>query len=171
MSLTEDYRAIRQRLMNPPNAWKSDKTERDTMAQQAEKRRRADIAQKLIAEYERRIQKWLDDENAKLPAEPKTPDEVAISDIVDIVSEYYGIHKVQICSRRRDAEIVRPRQVIMYLAKQHTLASLPRISKEIGGRDHTTALSAIRKIARLISEDDAKLIADIAALRTRLGVS
>ena len=50
-------------------------------------------------------------------------------------------------SKQRPLHIVRPRQIAMYLAKELTQKSLPEIGKAFGGRDHTTVLHAVRKIA------------------------
>jgi chromosomal replication initiator protein len=58
-----------------------------------------------------------------------------------------------------------PRQVAMYLARELTDASLPKIGKEFGGRDHTTVIHATTKITRLISEDRSvyNLVQDLTA--------
>ncbi|MFZ3335664.1 MAG: helix-turn-helix domain-containing protein, partial [Xanthobacteraceae bacterium] len=53
------------------------------------------------------------------------------------------------------ANVVRPRQVAMYLAKVLTLRSLPEIGRRFGGRDHTTVLHAVRKIENLAGNDSA----------------
>ena len=50
-------------------------------------------------------------------------------------------------SKKRPAHIARPRQIAMYLAKELTQKSLPEIGDMFGGRDHTTVLHAVRKIA------------------------
>ena len=50
-------------------------------------------------------------------------------------------------SKKRPANIARPRQIAMYLAKELTQKSLPEIGELFGGRDHTTVLHAVRKIA------------------------
>ena len=57
-------------------------------------------------------------------------------------------------SSRRTANVVRPRQVAMYLAKLLTLRSLPEIGRRFGGRDHTTVLHAVRKIEGLSNADN-----------------
>ena len=54
---------------------------------------------------------------------------------------------------RRSQNIVYPRQVAMYLSRELTDSSLPKIGKVFGGRDHTTVIHATSKIARLIRED------------------
>ena len=56
-------------------------------------------------------------------------------------------------SSRRTANVVRPRQIAMYLAKTLTLRSLPEIGRRFGGRDHTTVLHAVRKIEGLVGND------------------
>jgi hypothetical protein len=56
-------------------------------------------------------------------------------------------------SPRREARVVRPRQIVMYLAKKLTSRSLPDIGRQLGGRDHTTVLHAVRKMERLCQLD------------------
>ena len=70
-------------------------------------------------------------------------------------------------SSRRTANVVRPRQVAMYLAKILTLRSLPEIGRRFGGRDHTTVLHAVRKIETLAGNDSA-LAEEIEALKRQL---
>jgi chromosomal replication initiator protein len=59
----------------------------------------------------------------------------------------------ELCGDKRSQNIVYPRQVAMYLSRELTDSSLPKIGKEFGGRDHTTVIHATSKIARLIKED------------------
>ena len=68
---------------------------------------------------------------------------------------------------RRTANVVRPRQVAMYLAKTLTLRSLPEIGRRFGGRDHTTVLHAVRKIEALVSKDIA-LSEEVESLKRQL---
>ena len=56
-------------------------------------------------------------------------------------------------SKKRPANIARPRQIAMYIAKELTQKSLPEIGELFGGRDHTTVLHAVRKIADERSRD------------------
>src|SRR6266508_3297745 len=79
--------------------------------------------------------------------------EVSIERIQTTVSERFGLSMVELCSDRRSQNIVYPRQVAMYLSRELTDASLPKIGREFGGRDHTTVIHATSKIARLIRED------------------
>ena len=68
-------------------------------------------------------------------------------------------------SPRRSQAVAYPRQVAMYLSRELTDASLPKIGKEFGGRDHSTVLHANAKITRMISEDRAvyNLVQDLSA--------
>lgn len=78
---------------------------------------------------------------------------VNIDNIQRIVAEYYKIKISDLLSKRRSRSVARPRQVAMSLAKELTHHSLPEIGDAFGGRDHTTALHAIRKIKELQDTD------------------
>ena len=69
-----------------------------------------------------------------------------IHDIQIATCRHFGVDFKDLISGRRSKDIVRPRQVAMYLAKTLTLRSLPEIGRRFGGRDHTTVLHAVRKI-------------------------
>jgi chromosomal replication initiator protein len=79
--------------------------------------------------------------------------EVSIERIQTAVSERFGLSMEELCGDRRSQNIVYPRQVAMYLSRELTDASLPKIGREFGGRDHTTVIHATSKIARMIRED------------------
>jgi chromosomal replication initiator protein len=98
------------------------------------------------------------------PAEPKR---VRIEDIQRIVARQYNVSRADLLSSRRTANVVRPRQVAMYLAKILTLRSLPEIGRRFGGRDHTTVLHAVRKIEALTGNDTA-LAEEIESLKRQL---
>jgi chromosomal replication initiator protein len=88
---------------------------------------------------------------------PSTGDlrEVTIARIQEAVCERFSLSVQELCSARRSQSVAYPRQVAMYLSRELTDASLPKIGKEFGGRDHTTVLHANAKITRMISEDRA----------------
>ena len=67
--------------------------------------------------------------------------------------ERFSLSLEELCGDKRSQNIVYPRQVAMYLSRELTDSSLPKIGKEFGGRDHTTVIHANAKIARLIRED------------------
>jgi chromosomal replication initiator protein len=79
--------------------------------------------------------------------------EVSIRRIQELVSDRFQLTMEELCGDRRSQNIVYPRQVAMYLSRELTDSSLPKIGKEFGGRDHTTVIHATSKIARLIKED------------------
>ena len=79
--------------------------------------------------------------------------EVSVERIQDIVVERFGISMQELTGDRRSQAIVYPRQVAMYLCRELTDSSLPKIGKKFGGRDHTTVIHATSKIAKLIQED------------------
>jgi chromosomal replication initiator protein len=79
--------------------------------------------------------------------------EVTISRIQEAVSQRFGVTLDELVSPRRSQAVAYPRQVAMYLSRELTDSSLPKIGKEFGGRDHTTVIHAKDKITRLIRED------------------
>jgi chromosomal replication initiator protein len=84
---------------------------------------------------------------------PQEPKRVKIEDIQRTVARQYNVSRADLLSSRRTANVVRPRQIAMYLAKTLTLRSLPEIGRRFGGRDHTTVLHAVRKIEGLVDSD------------------
>jgi chromosomal replication initiator protein len=79
--------------------------------------------------------------------------QVTIKRIQEAVSERFGLAVTELCGDKRSQNIVYPRQVAMYLSRELTDSSLPKIGREFGGRDHTTVIHANSKIARMIRED------------------
>jgi chromosomal replication initiator protein len=79
--------------------------------------------------------------------------ELSISKIQEDVARYYQITVDDLKGRRRVKAIVTPRQIAMYLAREFTENSFPKIGEEFGGKDHTTVLHAHEKIKKLINED------------------
>ncbi|ACB93662.1 chromosomal replication initiator protein DnaA [Beijerinckia indica] len=84
----------------------------------------------------------------------KEPKRVKIEEIQKLVASHFNVSRADILSSRRTANVVRPRQIAMYLSKIMTLRSLPEIGRRFGGRDHTTVLHAVRKIENLASTDN-----------------
>jgi chromosomal replication initiator protein len=94
-----------------------------------------------------------------LIARAKAQDEIGRPEITfDTVCRYvcrtYGVPWIDLTSSRRTADIVRQRQVIMYLARVHTTRSFPEIGRKLGGRDHTTCLHGYRKIKKLVDNGE-----------------
>jgi chromosomal replication initiator protein len=95
---------------------------------------------------------------------PSDPRRIRVEDILRIVAKHYGVTRSDLLSSRRTANVVRPRQIAMYLAKTLTLRSLPEIGRRFGGRDHTTVLHAVRKIDGQVANDKV-LAEEIEALK------
>jgi chromosomal replication initiator protein len=79
--------------------------------------------------------------------------EVTIPRIQEAVSQRFGVTLEELVSPRRSQAVAYPRQVAMYLSRELTDSSLPKIGREFGGRDHTTVIHATSKNTRLIRED------------------
>ena len=73
--------------------------------------------------------------------------QIGVENIQKTVADFYKIKVADMYSKKRTANITRPRQIAMYLAKEMTQKSLPEIGELFGGRDHTTVLHAVRKVA------------------------
>ena len=72
--------------------------------------------------------------------------QITIENIQKTVADYYRLKIADMHSKRRPANIAKPRQIAMYLSKEMTQKSLPEIGSAFGGRDHTTVLHAVKKI-------------------------
>ncbi len=79
---------------------------------------------------------------------------VSADQVVNAVCDYYRISIDDLKGRGRNKEVVTPRQMAMYLMREATGASLPQIGEELGGRDHTTVMYSVEKIATEIEQDD-----------------
>tara|TARA_B100001989_G_C24537399_1_gene465301 strand:+ start:190 stop:1575 length:1386 start_codon:yes stop_codon:yes gene_type:complete len=71
---------------------------------------------------------------------------LAITDVVDKVARYYDIDQSSIYEKTRRKEVVKPRQIIMYILREDFQVSYPAIGKKLGGRDHTTVIHSCEKI-------------------------
>ncbi len=74
--------------------------------------------------------------------------------VIAAVCEYYRISADDLKGRGRNKEVVTPRQMAMYLLREATGASLPQIGDALGGRDHTTVMYSVEKVAQEIEQDD-----------------
>jgi len=75
-------------------------------------------------------------------------------DVLNTVSKFYNIPYDRMLGRDRTQEVAFPRQVAMFLMREQSGFSLPRIGEELGGRDHTTVMYACDKVADMIERDD-----------------
>ncbi len=88
---------------------------------------------------------------------------VTIAAIQRAVAEFFGIRVEEMKAKRRTKGVAFPRQVAMYLSRELTDASLPRIGEEFGGRDHTTVMHACDRVRGALLQD-AHLTAGIKSL-------
>jgi len=87
--------------------------------------------------------------------------------IIKVVSEFYDITQEDLIVKGRKKEVVRPRQIAMYLMRSELNYSYPGIGEKLGGRDHTTAIHAFEKITEELTTNK-KLCEDLAALKEKL---
>lgn len=80
--------------------------------------------------------------------------QISVENIQKTVADFYNIKVADMYSKKRPANIAKPRQIAMYIAKELTQKSLPEIGELFGGRDHTTVLHAVRKITDERSRDN-----------------
>ncbi|OYS88219.1 chromosomal replication initiation protein DnaA [Limosilactobacillus reuteri] len=93
--------------------------------------------------------------------------EISITTIQKQVADFYNITQGDILGKKRVKQIVMPRQIAMYLSRELTDSSLPKIGNEFGGKDHTTVLHAIDKIEAELKKDT-DLQNDITKLKAKL---
>lgn len=91
---------------------------------------------------------------------------VSVKHVVSKIAEFYGIEEESIYEKTRRREVVRPRQVIMYILREDFSVSYPTIGSKLGGRDHTTVIHSCEKVKREVASDPelAKEIQDIRTL-------
>ncbi len=118
---------------------------------------------------------------ARLTDQPLTPEiaEVALGnllpqrrelpagEILERVARHFGLQPRQLTGRSRKRDIARPRQIVMYLVREETDASLPQIGELLGGRDHSTILYGCDRVAELL-EEDVELRREVTTLRQHL---
>ena len=87
--------------------------------------------------------------------------------ITEAVAGFYDINISDLINRSRKKEIVKPRQIAMYLMREELKSSYPMIGSKLGGRDHTTAIYACEKIEREMQNDEA-LEQELGLIKERL---
>lgn len=162
--LCADVRARKARLWNPPAARQPQKMDSPSIAPVPAPRapdpvfvsaKRLERLIELKNEINALIRKAKGELSASVePEEPSAPQpQTPFRSIVEAVCIYYDVTQKNLHSHRKSRKIVRPRQIIMYLAKQLTLRSLNEIGYLLGGRDHTTVLHGARRIKELRARD------------------
>lgn len=88
---------------------------------------------------------------------------ISVMTVQRVICKSYHITREQMCSDRRSEHLVWPRHVAMYVSEQMTASTFNLLGRLFGGRDHTTVLHAVKKIAKLVSTD-AAVAAEVAAV-------
>lgn len=101
--------------------------------------------------------------NLKVSAERR----VTVDEIQKLTADHFALKQADLLSERRTRSVARPRQVAMWLCKQHTTRSYPDIGRRFGGRDHTTVLHAVKKVEELLQSDE-QIAKDVEALTRKL---
>ena len=94
---------------------------------------------------------------------------IAVKDVVRIITDFYNIKEESIYEKTRHKEVIRPRQIIMYVLREDFNISYPSIGQKLGGRDHTTVIHSCEKIKNDIKTDQ-ELVEEIGQIRTLLAV-
>ncbi len=89
---------------------------------------------------------------------------IAIKDVVKIVAEYYKLDEASVYEKTRKKEIVKTRQIIMYLLREDFNVSYPLIGQKLGGKDHTTVMHSCVKIKADL-KNDSQLIQELEQIR------
>jgi hypothetical protein len=96
-------------------------------------------------------------------------DFITLADVRDAVCKHFGIDYLELCKRRQLKVVVYRRSIAIYLARELTTKSWPQIGRMFGGLDHTSAITASRRVEKAISKSVPATVADVAAIRVLLG--
>lgn len=94
---------------------------------------------------------------------------VAVKDVVRIISDFYNIKEESIYEKTRHKEVIRPRQIIMYILREDFNISYPSIGQKLGGRDHTTVIHSCEKVKNDLKEDQS-LLDEVSRIRSLISV-
>jgi chromosomal replication initiator protein len=78
---------------------------------------------------------------------------VSVKDVAEVVANFYNINEKNLYEKTRKKEVVKPRQVIMYILREDFNTSYPYIGQKLGGRDHTTVIHAYEKIKKDVASN------------------
>ncbi len=92
---------------------------------------------------------------------------VSVREIIKSVSDFYGVEEGSIYEKTRRKEVVKPRQIIMYLLREDFHISFPTIGDKLGGRDHTTVIHSCEKIREEVKVNS-ELAQEISQIRIML---
>jgi chromosomal replication initiator protein len=101
---------------------------------------------------------------------PNQDTETSVEDIQRIACGYFGIRLADLKSRRRHRAVSFPRMIAMYICRQRLGTSYPELGERFGGKDHTTVMSAVRKISGLVEDQDERVLGALGAIERKLGI-
>lgn len=92
---------------------------------------------------------------------------ISIKDVIKIIADFYNIPEESVYDKTRKKEVVKPRQIIMYILREDLNISFPSIGDKMGGRDHTTVIHSCEKVKEDLKTDPT-LMSEIAQIRAML---
>ncbi len=161
-----------RRKAKPPAAVPTSPVEQQQQEMAVPPPRRLTMREAIADWYMRHPPQEIEPEPHREP-EPSIPSPVVhtvptvslnVREIICLVCDFYGASYLDMISQRRTQDITRLRHIAVYLSKTFTTFSFPHIGRQLGGRDHTTALHSYHKICKLLMVDT-ELQDEIAALR------
>ena len=100
---------------------------------------------------------------------PVQQNALSVEDIQRVVCGHFGIRLSDLKGKRRHRAVSYPRQIAMYICRERLGTSYPELGERFGGKDHTTVISAVRKITSLVENEDDRTAAALRALEAKLG--
>ena len=101
--------------------------------------------------------------------QPSNDTATTVEDIQKAVCTYFDLKMSDLKSKRRHRGVAFPRMLAMYLCRQRLGTSYPQLGQSFGGKDHTTVMSACKKIGGLMEGEDEKTLVALGAIERRLG--
>ena len=102
---------------------------------------------------------------------PRLEKQTTVEDIQRATCEYFNLRLSDLKSHRRHRAVSFPRMVAMYVSRQRLKLSYPELGDRFGGKDHTTVMSAVKKIGGLLDKDDEDVKNAVAAIERKVGFS
>jgi chromosomal replication initiator protein len=99
---------------------------------------------------------------------PRQENTTSVEEIQRAVCEYFNIRMSDLRSHRRHRSVAYPRMVAMYLCRQRLRTSYTELGERFGGKDHTTVMSAVKKIESRIESEDRELLDCVEAIALKL---
>jgi chromosomal replication initiator protein len=99
---------------------------------------------------------------------PRQEQSTTVEDIQRAVCEYFSIRMSDLRSHRRHRSVAQPRMIAMYLCRHRLRTSYTELGERFGGKDHTTVMSAVRKIESRLESEDPELLESVEAIRLKL---